>query len=47
MGIEVCGMTLKDVAIMTATNTTNLFYHGKPLGDMALQTWLVSWDAWV
>ena len=47
MGIEVCGMTLKDVAVMTATNTTNLFYHGKPLGDMALQTWLVSWDAWV
>lgn len=33
MGIEVYGMTLKDLAIVTASNTTNSFYHGKPLGD--------------
>lgn len=41
MDTEVCRMTLKELVIITASNTTNSFYHGKPLVT-AMQTWLVS-----
>lgn len=41
MGIEQ-GEALRELAtIRTASNTTNPFCHGKPLSNMALQTWPV------